>query len=62
MSYNEYIVEYQTHDLDEVATHFSFIEATSPKEAEEKVTINSSFDWIKIVEVKICDDKFWSLG
>jgi hypothetical protein len=59
MSYNEYVVEFQTHDLDGDVTHFSFVEAKSPKDAEEKVTTNSNFDWIKIVNVKLCDEIYW---
>jgi hypothetical protein len=61
MSYNEYCVEYQTNDFDKVVTNFSFIEAKSPEEAGEKMT-NLTDNWIKIIEVKICDHKYWSLG
>lgn len=61
MSYNEYCVEYQIYEAEKIRTNFSFIEAKSPEEAGEKIT-NLIDAWIKIVEAKICDHKYWSLG
>lgn len=60
MSYNEYCVEYQKADAEKIRTYFSFIEAKSPEDAGEKIK-NLMDSWIKIVEVKICDHKYWSL-
>ena len=62
MGYNEYLVEYQRRESEKILTNFSFIEAKSPKDAEEKMLHLLDEDWVKIVDVKLCDEKYWSLG
>ena len=57
MSYNEYMVEYL---IDKKETKFKFIDARSPFEASDKVSALP--ECTKLVDVVLCDPKFWSLG
>ena len=57
MSYNEYMVEYLN---DKKETKFKFIDASSPVNAGDKVC--ELPECVKLVEVVLCDPKFWSLG
>jgi len=57
MSYNEYMVTYVKGDRK--IDYHTFVEAKSEDDAKEKVIRNS--DVIKIIDVKLCDEKFWGL-
>lgn len=60
MSYNEYVVEYVPDSIvKDAKTNFKFIDASSPVDAANKVELLTQC--VKIVDVKLCDDKYWSL-
>lgn len=61
MHYNEYVIEYQMAAGDTIQNNFTFLEASSPENAKDKLILQKE-EMIKIINVKICDDKFWSLG
>lgn len=60
MSYNEYVVEYVTDSLiKDAKTNFKFVDASSAADAANKVELLTQC--VKIVDVRLCDDEYWSL-
>jgi hypothetical protein len=60
MSYNEYMVEYQILASDAIQNNFSWVEASSPEEAGEKV-ISQKNSLVKVIKVVLCDDQYWRI-
>lgn len=60
MSYNEYMVEYQILASDAIQNNFSWVEASAPEEAGEKV-ISQENSLVKVIKVVLCDDQYWGI-